>query len=108
MKCDQCFLNPQELFTRKSPFHNCRRREMVEVAIIRGPPTRPGERETLDRLTNDWWDICLSCWNRKPVLRPPMSAVMKSISAVTSGIAVEENRTLKISGLVALYTSSQV
>ena len=78
------------------------------AAIIQGPPTRPSEEETLSRLTNDWWDICSSCWNRQPVLRPPMSAVVKSISVIASGIAAEENRTLKISGLVALFTSSQV
>lgn len=97
---------------RKIPFHSCRNGGAVMAAVmavvIRGPPTRPSEGETLTRLTDDWWNICSSCWNRQPVLRPPMSAVVKSISAMASGIAVEENRTLKISGLVAIFMFSQV
>jgi len=108
MKCDQCFPYLQELFTRKIPFHSRLRREAVIAAIIRGPLTRPSEDETLTRLTNYWWDICSSCWNREPFSRPKMFAVLESISIVASGTAAEENRALKISGLAALFTISQV
>ena len=40
------------------------------------------ERPSLDYfplLTDEWWDICRSCWNRDVPGRPVMSAIVKAL-----------------------------
>ncbi|KAL4072045.1 kinase-like domain-containing protein [Scleroderma citrinum] len=81
-----------ELFTRSIPFPD------------RGHPlVRPSEDETLSRLTDRWWEMCSSCWDGQPFLRPQMSGVMKSISLLSTEElrpdAVRDDRVLEISGL---------
>ncbi|KAL4072062.1 kinase-like domain-containing protein, partial [Scleroderma citrinum] len=92
-----------ELFTGKVPYHDRREYLAVLCAITRGPPTRPSEDETFSRLTDNWWEMCSSCWNRQPFLRPPMSHVVKSISLLCTGkaghVVAVENRFLGVSGL---------
>ena len=68
----------QELFTRKTPF----RRSPVDVlSKIRGEQLvdRPSDEETCSRMTDQWWDICLSCWNRTLSRRPTMTDIVKKI-----------------------------
>ncbi|KAL4065558.1 hypothetical protein V8B97DRAFT_1147455 [Scleroderma yunnanense] len=81
-----------ELFTRSIPFPD------------RGHPlVRPSEDETLSRLTDRWWEMCSSCWDGQPFLRPQMSGVMKSISLLSTEElrpdAVRDDRVLEISGI---------
>ena len=97
MACD-LFPYPQELFTGKMPFHECQVPAAVMYKILRALPARPGEEETFFRLTDDWWEMCSSCWNRQPFLRPQMSAVVKSISAKAGSISAIGSRILEISG----------
>lgn len=88
-----------ELFTGKMPFHECQVPAAVMYKILRALPARPGEEETFFRLTDDWWEMCSSCWNRQPFLRPQMSAVVKSISAKAGSISAIGSRILGISGI---------
>ena len=40
------------------------------------------ERPSLDDsplLTDEWWDICRSCWNRDAPGRPVMSDIVKAL-----------------------------
>lgn len=100
------FLYPQELFTRKVPFHECQGPGAIVYTILRALPTRPGEEETFFRLTDNWWEMCASCWNRQPFLRPQMSALVKSISPKARPVTAIGNPILGISGLINAFTSS--
>ncbi|KAL4072054.1 kinase-like domain-containing protein, partial [Scleroderma citrinum] len=71
-----------ELFTRKVPFHEHWTYAQVMLRVMKGPlPDRPSTDDTHSRLTNDWWDLCRSCWNQEPSLRPSMPDVVKKISS---------------------------
>ncbi|KIN92659.1 hypothetical protein M404DRAFT_109674, partial [Pisolithus tinctorius Marx 270] len=52
-----------ELFTRSRPFHDCRNDASVMRRIVEGNlPARPAEKSTQFRLSDAWWEICISCW----------------------------------------------
>ena len=70
----------QELFSRKVPFHQCWGLPHVITRIMRGPPERPSMNDTESRLTDDWWNLCCSCWDFNPSLRPSMSYLVNKIS----------------------------
>lgn len=69
----------QELLTTRSPFHEIPGLRAVISRIIQGPPERPGDKDTYGRLTNTWWGVCLSCWNRVPLHRPPIPEVLRRL-----------------------------
>ncbi|KAL4079684.1 hypothetical protein J3A83DRAFT_1146636 [Scleroderma citrinum] len=60
------------------------------VKILRGVPNRPSMESACSRLTDEWWNLCLLCWNREPSLRPSMSdivdRVMMAISSMPSSV----------------------
>lgn len=68
-----------ELFTRSMPFHTIKGLSGLVIRISKGPPDRPTDAETCSRMTDDWWNICQSCWNYEPSLRPPISTILRMI-----------------------------
>ena len=42
----------------------------VLARIMRGSPNRPGMDDTESRLTDDWWNLCCSCWDPNSSLHP--------------------------------------
>ncbi|KAL4077384.1 kinase-like domain-containing protein [Scleroderma citrinum] len=65
-----------ELFSRQIPFANIRSTQGLIVRILRGKPDRP------IRMSDKWWNICTSCWEFDPGLRPDMMAIVSKIEEV--------------------------
>ncbi|KAI6040917.1 hypothetical protein EDC04DRAFT_2893689 [Pisolithus marmoratus] len=42
-------------------------------------PARPAYESTLSRLTDAWWEICVSCWGRDPSSRPTMKDTLEKV-----------------------------
>ncbi|KAI6100653.1 kinase-like domain-containing protein, partial [Pisolithus croceorrhizus] len=73
-----------ELFTRLIPYHDCLRVENVIVRLTKGElPPRPSEESTLFRMTDVWWEICVSCWRSEPSSRPSMRELMEKVKGAT-------------------------
>ncbi|KAI6154633.1 kinase-like domain-containing protein [Pisolithus tinctorius] len=68
-----------ELFTRELPFGAILPLPAVMLRIMEGPPDRPSLRFTCFRMTGDWWQLCLLCWQRDPSTRPQMSEILSRI-----------------------------
>ncbi|KIM69964.1 hypothetical protein SCLCIDRAFT_494998 [Scleroderma citrinum Foug A] len=68
-----------ELFTRGLPFYNISERQGVILRILEGPPDRPSNQSTHSRMSDEWWSMCLSCWDVNPSTRPQMFDVMEAI-----------------------------
>ena len=67
----------QELFTGKPPFSDPTGMMQLVVRVTKGPlPVQP------DHMPDDWWDLCLSCWQRQPTSRPTMSTLVQQIEEV--------------------------
>ena len=50
--------------------------------IEKSPPSRPKSESTCNRMTDAWWNICLSCWQWVPGLRPSASEILADIEGV--------------------------
>ncbi|KAI6001248.1 WD40-repeat-containing domain protein [Pisolithus albus] len=73
-----------ELFTRTIPFPDCPRFENVMYRLItKKLPPRPSEESTLSRMTDAWWEICMSCWRFEPSSRPSMKEIMEKVKSAT-------------------------
>ncbi|KAI5988617.1 kinase-like protein, partial [Pisolithus albus] len=59
-----------ELFTREIPFSAISPLPAVMLRILERPPDRPSLKSTCCRMSEDWWQLCLSCWQRDPSARP--------------------------------------
>ncbi|KAI5993361.1 kinase-like domain-containing protein, partial [Pisolithus marmoratus] len=70
-----------ELFTREPPFHDKPTMRVLMQRIMAGPPDRPSAQSTHSRLTDEWWEICMSCWNRAPSARPRITNIVARIAA---------------------------
>ncbi|KIO14138.1 hypothetical protein M404DRAFT_120377, partial [Pisolithus tinctorius Marx 270] len=69
-----------ELFTRAAPFRDCRNPGSVFGRLLKWKlPPRPAEESTQFRLTDTWWEICISCWERYPSLRPTMKDILAHV-----------------------------
>ncbi|KAG6330147.1 hypothetical protein ID866_8942 [Astraeus odoratus] len=92
-----------ELFTAKVPFYDRKTTAAIVTAILLGPPGRPGMGDTVFRLTDEWWELCCSCWAPRPKSRPHISNVVKIISRNTTGMGTElvnqGTRVLRISAI---------
>ncbi|KAG6329145.1 hypothetical protein ID866_9944 [Astraeus odoratus] len=71
-----------ELFTRSPPFHDCGNISSIMVRILRGPPERPTQESTCHRMTDAWWELCSSCWRKRPSSRPAILEIMDRIHTV--------------------------
>jgi len=70
----------QELFTRKDPFHDVRNGVYaIVIRVMKGPPNRPSDADTCYRMTEQWWNIFLSCWNHDASKRPTILQVLSHI-----------------------------
>ncbi|KAG6332887.1 hypothetical protein ID866_6205 [Astraeus odoratus] len=79
-----------ELFTRSKPFHECVSVTGLISRIIGGKlPGRPDEDATCSRMTDAWWELCLSCWERERALRPEISKVLKTIQTTMSHMQLD-------------------
>ncbi|KIM54855.1 hypothetical protein SCLCIDRAFT_135926, partial [Scleroderma citrinum Foug A] len=65
-----------ELFTRHRPFPEIDALSHLIIRILEGPPDRPFDETTCLRLTDEWWNICLSCWHSNPLTRPCISDIV--------------------------------
>ncbi|KAG6330634.1 hypothetical protein ID866_8457 [Astraeus odoratus] len=68
-----------ELFTGQNPFPDIQTIQRLVLRILRGPPERPSDEWTYSRMTDDWWELLCSCWQRGPLLRPSMSELVSTI-----------------------------
>ncbi|KAG6336079.1 hypothetical protein ID866_3005, partial [Astraeus odoratus] len=76
-----------ELFTRKQPFSDVNRTAAVMRRILLGPEIeRPNGESTHSRLTDGWWEICRSCWEHDPSLRPKISEIVNKIRALEPSV----------------------
>ena len=67
---------PQELFTRKEPFPHIGTKNGLIIRISSGKPDHPtGMRDM-------WQNLCTSCWELDPELRPDMMIVVSRIEEV--------------------------
>ncbi|KZV93538.1 kinase-like protein, partial [Exidia glandulosa HHB12029] len=79
-----------QVYTDISPQHIASDRDLVD-RIVRGSiPTRPrlespAVRRGLDDLL---WNTCVECWGLDPVLRPRMSQIAWTLSAVARGVVM--------------------
>lgn len=71
-----------ELFTREPPFFDSLDSANVSIRLTSGiMPYRPAECSTQFRLTDAWWKICISCWERDPLFRPTMEEIKERVKA---------------------------
>ncbi|KAI6116504.1 kinase-like domain-containing protein, partial [Pisolithus sp. B1] len=69
-----------ELFTRAVPFSDCNHSTQVFRRLMQMElPLRPTEESTQFRMTDGWWEICTSCWERTPALRPIMKDIIVKV-----------------------------
>ncbi|KAI6097182.1 kinase-like domain-containing protein [Pisolithus sp. B1] len=69
-----------ELFTRTVPFPDCRGPlQVIAMLAKRKLPHRPALESTLFRLTDAWWEICLSCWENDPSSRPTTKDIIEKV-----------------------------
>lgn len=66
-----------ELFTTQLPFGNITSRNAIIFHILFGPPDQPA------CMTDDWWDVCTSCWRLEPGLRPNALDLVKKIEEIS-------------------------
>jgi len=66
-----------ELFTRRSPFHGETSLHMIEDIKRGRRPRRPTPDVTRNRLTNDWWRMCQSCWDNDPSRRWTVNQILQ-------------------------------
>lgn len=77
-----------ELFTRKDPFHDVRNGvHAIMIRVMKGPPNRPSDADTCYRMTEQWWNIFLSCWNHDASKRPTISQVLSHIFQIDHSFA---------------------
>lgn len=76
------YVSTQELFTRKDPFHLFATNASIITRIFRGGPDRPSTDDTCARLTDEWWAICVKCWEHEPLSRPTMSCIIQTITKI--------------------------
>ncbi|KIM60306.1 hypothetical protein SCLCIDRAFT_960014 [Scleroderma citrinum Foug A] len=62
-----------ELFTRKVPFPHIRSRNGLIVRILSGKPDYP------TGMSDMWQNLCTSCWELDPRLRPDMATIISRI-----------------------------
>ena len=67
---------PQELFTRKVPFPHIGSINGLIVRILRGKPDHPTWMSAM------WQNLCASCWESDPGLRPDMMTIVSKIEEV--------------------------
>ncbi|KAI6139788.1 WD40-repeat-containing domain protein [Pisolithus tinctorius] len=73
-----------ELFTRLMPFHDCPRFANVMHRLLMGRlPPRPSEESTLSRMTDAWWEICMSCGRREFSAHQSMKEVTEKFKGAT-------------------------
>lgn len=75
-----------ELFTRVDPFLDTPIRALPIRIYKGGPPDRPNGKSTYSRMTEDWWNMCLTCWNLDAEARPQMSAILDRIMTIEQGL----------------------
>ncbi|KAL4072956.1 kinase-like domain-containing protein [Scleroderma yunnanense] len=68
-----------ELFTRRTPFQGTENAMAVMIRISRGHPNRPNSDSTCHRMTQEWWDLCVSCWNYQVSTRPKITHLVSEI-----------------------------
>ena len=66
----------KELFTRQRPFSEVNTLPHLIIRMQKGHPDRPSDEATCFRLTDEWWNICLSCWYSDPLARPHISDIL--------------------------------
>ncbi|KAG6331755.1 hypothetical protein ID866_7336 [Astraeus odoratus] len=71
-----------ELFTRSPPYSDIRDIRSVIRRILEGPPSRPTDESTCFRMTDAWWEICTSCWERSEASRPPISCIAEKVKTL--------------------------
>ncbi|KAJ7752989.1 kinase-like domain-containing protein [Mycena metata] len=72
-----------ELFTRKDPFHGETPRVTLEAVQDRRRPQKPSPVVTLDRLRDNWWNICQACWAHDPSERWTAKRILESLTQTT-------------------------
>ncbi|KAG6327553.1 hypothetical protein ID866_11537 [Astraeus odoratus] len=71
-----------ELFTRDKPYHEVKHVFVLMARIMAGIlPIRPSEESTCFRMTDKWWNICVTCWAQNPSLRPSMAQILARLEA---------------------------
>ncbi|KAL4068442.1 kinase-like domain-containing protein [Scleroderma yunnanense] len=75
-----------ELFTRRRPFNEAQSLAALLVRILKGPPDRPTDESTYSRLTDEWWDLCVSCWKREPLRRPKIAYLVQKTDQMMAGV----------------------
>ncbi|KAI6042231.1 kinase-like domain-containing protein [Pisolithus marmoratus] len=74
-----------ELFTRSIPFRDCRSVAVLTTRLMMGKlPPRPADKSVQYRLSDVWWNICMSCWRRDPLSRPTMNDIIKKVKAANT------------------------
>ncbi|KAI6107806.1 kinase-like domain-containing protein, partial [Pisolithus croceorrhizus] len=73
-----------ELFTRTVPFPDCHGSGNVFGRFKKGKlPPRPTGESTQFRLTDALWNVCTSCWESGPSLRPKMKSILEEVKAIS-------------------------
>ncbi|KLO19298.1 WD40 repeat-like protein [Schizopora paradoxa] len=77
-----------EILKRNVPYNHLKNDHQVALAISKGKlPERPArsEKASLPMRERKLWDICGSCWKKKPEMRPSMSDILSDITAIQDG-----------------------
>ncbi|KAH7338686.1 WD40-repeat-containing domain protein [Rhizoctonia solani] len=73
-----------ETFTRTVPYPHCVREFEVLLAVQQEIlPTRPTNQIKEDERGNQTWDLLLSCWARKPDVRPSAKQVLELLTLIS-------------------------
>lgn len=62
---------------------------------------RPSDEMVCSRLTDEWWNLCLSCWHHDPLLRPSMSGLVENIRALQ--VCCEASNPKNLTDNIRLY-----
>lgn len=83
-----------ELFTRQIPFSDRRGFQSIKQRVSEGPPERPDTKSTYDRMTDEWWSICTSCWCSDASSRPKASGLVSEVEQALETMRREQHVSL--------------
>jgi len=71
-----------EILTGLPPYHNVSDEQLISMVRIGIPPEKPEGDLATRWLSEDLWELLLSCWALEPASRPDMAAIVTTLRLI--------------------------
>lgn len=75
-----------QAFTRRHPWSPVQGLKIVFLVTAGKIPDRPRRDETVQELSDIWWDVCVDCWSFDPQSRPTIQEVRRRLAAYSDAL----------------------